>query len=458
MGRYTETRTDMMKISPDEDNYEKALEDATNTFRTFDEALDNFLVEKGYRGDVDDCKAKTDYIQSRFESASVDSIKTRTLKKWFSVKENNENHQNKEYFTPLKLKREFLFRFCFAFRLCIAESNEFFRKVCLQRSFDCHDIQEAVYYYALSHQLSYQEAKTLIDEVLKGKEKIEKGTINSDNKLYTEKIKEYIDGFKNADQLVQYLRDNYSQFEYNNATAYKYINTMWTRISDAEGLANCEKNEIFNNEYEHNDGCPYLGVVLCKDCEEKKNCKYVDRNKYSYKKDIWNPRSDWEIYLQILGLDGTFKNNKNILQKGNNKDIIIHSILKDNKLLHPLAADSFPDRQGLQAILRKEHKSDELVRKIMILLSFYEFWINKALEPMGEKNGRYEAKDDGDEERCTARINHFLVESGYPELYVGNPFDWIFLHSAHQIEPLNIFREFMHTLYLVKEDELIPKA
>lgn len=47
-----------------------------------------------------------------------------------------------------------------------------------------------------------------------------------DNKLYTEKIKEYIDGFKNADQLVQYLRDNYSQFEYNNATAYKYINTM----------------------------------------------------------------------------------------------------------------------------------------------------------------------------------------------------------------------------------------
>lgn len=76
---------------------------------------------------------------------------------------------------------------------------------------------------------------------------------------------------------------------------------------------------------------------------------------------------------------------------------------------------------------------------------------------MGEKNGRYEAKD-GDEGRCTARINHFLVESGYLELYVGNPFDWIFLHSAYQTEPLNIFREFMHTLYLVKEDELIPKA
>lgn len=431
MEQYTETMEDKA-LFPDEDNYEKALEDAANTFRNFDKALDYFLVENGYQGDADDCKAKIKYIQSKFESTSVDPIETRTLKKWFSVKENNKTYQNKDYFSPLDPKtRKLLFRFCFAFQLSIEENDAFFRKVCLQRSFDCHDIYEVIYYYALSHQLSYQETKGLIDKTLKGKEKIGKGSINSDNKLYTKTIKECIDRFENADELVQYLRDNYSQFEYNNVTAYERINTIWNRISETKGLANQERVKcIYNNEDTDNPS--------------------------HHSKDIWEKRSDWEIYLQILGLDETLNKGSISIQKNSDKRNIIHSILNDNKLIHPLAADSFPDRQGLEAILKGKHKSDELVRKTLIFLDFYKFWVKKALEPLGNKDDHYQASQD-DTERWNSEVNKYLTDAGYPELYFGNPFDWIFLCSANQVAPLRTFREFMHESYCIKEDELIPK-
>lgn len=47
---------------------------------------------------------------------------------------------------------------------------------------------------------------------------------------------------------------------------------------------------------------------------------------------------------------------------------------------------------------------------------------------------------------------------GYPTLYAGNPFDWIFLYSAHDDSPLEALRFFMRELYLVKKDELEPKV
>ena len=52
----------------------------------------------------------------------------------------------------------------------------------------------------------------------------------------------------------------------------------------------------------------------------------------------------------------------------------------------------------------------------------------------------------------------FLSDAGYPALYAGNPFDWIFMYSAHDDCPLEALRFFMRELYLVKKDELQPKA
>ena len=57
-----------------------------------------------------------------------------------------------------------------------------------------------------------------------------------------------------------------------------------------------------------------------------------------------------------------------------------------------------------------------------------------------------------DDERFINNLNRQLLEAGYQELYLGNPYDWIFLYCSKSEEPLITFREFIHELYLENED------
>ena len=63
----------------------------------------------------------------------------------------------------------------------------------------------------------------------------------------------------------------------------------------------------------------------------------------------------------------------------------------------------------------------------------------------------YQASD-GDDERFISDINKMLLEVGYLELYLGNPYDWIFLYCSKSQEPLTVFREFIHEMYLENEE------
>ena len=132
----------------------------------------------------------------------------------------------------------------------------------------------------------------------------------------------------------------------------------------------------------------------------------------------------WDAYLAILQLD-----KKSVKELGT--DRTIKPILEK---LHEDAQDSFPDRQGIDRILRSEHVSYERVRKWLVMLTFYNYWARKAIE-----SGSYEA-EPGDADRCLANMNGFLIDSGYPELYVGNPYDWIFFYAAKSDAPLFVFR------------------
>ena len=85
-------------------------------------------------------------------------------------------------------------------------------------------------------------------------------------------------------------------------------------------------------------------------------------------------------------------------------------------------------------ILQGEHLSYERVRKWLILLIFYTWWAQRALN-----TGGYEAgQKDG--QRFLSFMDQALVEAGYPEMYVGNPYDWIFFYAAKCEEPLYVFR------------------
>ena len=50
-------------------------------------------------------------------------------------------------------------------------------------------------------------------------------------------------------------------------------------------------------------------------------------------------------------------------------------------------------------------------------------------------------------------MNQFLCDAGYPELYVGNPYDWIFFYAAKRDEPLYVFRYIWNELLTMALEE-----
>ena len=401
MSTYTEfLEYEGCDIYPEDDNYTEKLLEFAKKFRYFDEALTEFMCEQGYEGDVTNIDEKVSFLRKKFEVASIEV--PRNLKKWFTE--------------HIRVKRTTAFQICFAFGLDVKETNDFFRRIYLERGFDCHYIEEAIYYYGIKHSLSYKEVKELVLKAPKPqKEKID----FSKEILFTSSIVDEIDRFQNTKDLMKFFEENISQFGYNSATAYKYMNEIWSKIAVPNGLAIKEKNELFFDVF----------------TSEKEKKRKVPSNE--------KQPSVWEIYLQILGFD---KEMISVLQT----DRSITPILKGNVLLHPVAQESFPDRAGIQSILVGEHISCERVRKMMILLVFYKFWVTCALK---RKDETYRA-EPGEADRCLSEINKYLKDAGYPAMYLGNPFDWVFMYAMQDEFPLATFREFMHELFVMKEDEL----
>lgn len=416
MGRYTEYlegRADAIRV--EDENYAEELLAIAQTFRSLDEALSGFIRAHGYEGQEDSAE-KSAFVRTRFEEAQIPV--PRGIKKWFAY-----GHHT--------ISRPHAVQLCFAFHLSLEESEDFFRRVCLQRPLDCHDMEEAVCYFALRHALSYARTQ----EMIRALPDVQRTCVDlQGDVLYTKTIVSEIERITDAGQLMDFLRGNADQFAYHNATAYRYIQSLWEVISADEGLTRREARYLYGWKGE-------------RDAKGRSLLEIMENRK----------RTVWDIYLQILGLleyDYDQKKRRYEPLFAFEADRSIQEVLKDNRLLHPLAVDKFPDRQGLEAILQGRRKHDEVVRKTLILLVFYQFWVNDALQ---KGYAEYHA-DEQAEARFHCIADRFLSDAGYPTLYAGNPFDWIFLYSAHDDSPLEALRFFMRELYLVKKDELEPKV
>ena len=397
MGKYTEDLEELsFELDPCDEGYEERLVEAARGFRPFDEALVAFLVEKDFLQEGVTPDDTLSFITDAFKNAGIEPPRNR--KKWFT------EHKS--------INRKTAFEVCFALGLDEERSEDFFRRVCLERAFDGHDMTEIVYRYAIRTGLSYKQAIDIIEKItiVKPDKKLSEGQV-----VYTDMIRSEVDEIDSEDELIEYLTENSANFEYNHATAIGYIRTMWDEIAGDGGLAVRER-EKYEPSYQ----------------EDTENYGRVDG-----RVQITASREDslWDIYLQILGLN-------HIDMKKLGTDRSLKPILKNRELMHPLAEDSFPDRDGLNKVLNGEHVSHERVRKLLILLEFYRFWARLLLE-----NGDYAVKG-GDLSRCEQSINNYLLDSGYQSLYIGNPYDWMILYSlANSENPLMDFRSFINDLY-----------
>lgn len=367
-------------ISWEDDNFIEELLQVVQLFRPFSDAITEFISERDFDGDFTDVDAKVKYIKTAFEKANM--TPPRELREWFTAGQ--------------PIKRDTAFLICFAFGLDGGETDEFFRRYyAKERSFNCHQVQEAVYYFCLNNGLSYVEALDIQTRVPLSKRSQKSGDV-----VYTGSIIAELNDLETKEELVTYLTENIDKFSDSNVTAYERIRRLWALVAGNGGLLMQEREKL---------------PSILDDAATGEKSKLRSGN---------TGVKPWDAYLAILQLD---KDDVKQLKAERS----IRPILKK---LHDDAQDSFPDRQGIDKILRGEHVSYERVRKWLVLLTFYTFWAQKAV-----KEGSYEAEPE-DAKRCLTTMNQHLMDAGYPELYVGNPYDWIFLFASKSEEPLYVFR------------------
>ena len=127
----------------------------------------------------------------------------------------------------------------------------------------------------------------------------------------------------------------------------------------------------------------------------------------------------------------------------------LSQVFTNNVLLPLRASDCFPSRQTIDGIINGESGGDhEKFRKMLIFLTFYTFWAKISVD----KKSVFFCATDQDSDRCKEYVNKYLSDAGYPELYFGNPYDWIFLWSMRREYPLEIFRTYMREAYIAKDN------
>ncbi|MDO4650664.1 MAG: hypothetical protein Q4B26_18670 [Eubacteriales bacterium] len=420
MQNYTQYIASKRKaIEPESRDYVENLIEITRSFRPFDASLDAFLLERGYAGDITDIEDKADFIEAKFKDAGIP--KPRNVRDWY-----------RRHTRPDGTRRVLQIQLCFAFDLSLEEAKDFFRRVCLERDFDCHDLNELVYYFALKNGIGYPEARGIIARLPKA----ENIRINDvEDVIYTQRIRDEVESFTTEKELLDYIKDHIFQFGYNNASGTIRIQELWDELSGEDGLCKQERELLYRRD-------DYLS-----EDEIKEIARSSGQGKKERRVDA---TSTFGILLQILGLSDTYTSRWG-------KDRSLKPFLTGNDAIHPIAESVFPDRDGIEKVLHGEHVSYERIRKILILLLFYKFWIEIALEN-AEDGEEFPYEDIGDnEQRFAAYINDELSDVGLQVLYEGNPYDWIFLFASSAkvdediLSPLDNFRGYMKQLISIKE-------
>lgn len=390
----------------DDDDYGDIIDylNKAENFRTFDEGLTEFIKKHGYvekqgLSKKDIVKERTDFLVNKIKEKNIPISSNSILKDYISGKRR-----------PLLADagREMMFKLCFAMDLNVEETNDFFNKIYFDRTFNVKNINELVYYFCIKNKKSFTYAQELIEKL----EKLlsEDASDATKKAIYTNSIKEKADVFTTEEELIRYVLDNKNAFNKYNVTAIKEYTNLLDRIQGKK-----QDKEVLDR---------LSKVKTNREHEDLKKCGLVIQDFYK------NNLSELTTNMDIASVDfmlyiiyGSFLP---VGKKGKSK----YSFAKNAKLLK-IIKSNFPSKKTLSDA-NKEAITSEAMRKILILLEFYAFC--------------FDASEAGDEECIdffddfSEQMNDILDSSGMGSLYVGNPYDWLFLYCAKCDHPLDVFR------------------
>lgn len=325
---------------------------------------------------IDSTMTPQEFLQACCKEKKITVASSATLYNWFHKGMRPDRAEQ---------RREAIFALAFALELTVEETINLFHKVYLDRAFNKRSYKELIYYYCIKRGNTYSHAQKLISLVSFNKE-IEDATVK------TELISEQTSSFSDDIDLLLYIHNRPHNFSLSNVAAFDEYEKQWDR---ARATVSLEMGFISQRT-------PHFVPRTRGDWDTK---RLLDLTA----KDINSAAFDFEIITgqSITGVKGT------------------KPLSFKNKYLPKEIAVNFPSCPSLG-----KNPSHEQLRKMIILLFSYEFWFN-----VQKANETDYFLDD-----YTCALDQKLEDIGYPPLYPGNPFDWLFLTCSNMDRPLDTFR------------------
>lgn len=389
------------------------LQNSAN-FVSFHTGLTTLMQRCGYTGSSEDVEEKTAYLQQKLAAIHV-KITEITVRDWFSGKHRPSLDSR---------SRKLVYEICFALGASFELVQEFFRQVYFSRSFNCHTIKEAVYYYCLHQNHSYNHALELYETI---KAMPETAKFEASAPVYTDQIRNALDNCRSDEEFLAYFSRNKSIFDRWNQRALFYIEEFVRQIRGTK--EDIGRIEAFGKVGTIPDAKtlatpPASGLITQ---EFFMQARHFGR-KWTYAKQ--NVTSiDFMLEFIIDPIEPV------------NKKAKLPDIVKLN----------FPSKKTFSKILNRSQSemstSYDSIRKCLILLKFYHFWVTLELMMDSGNAAENPQSDYADyfDDFCE-EMAQLLEECGYEELYERNPYDWIFLWASATEQPLESFRGVMRAI------------
>ena len=383
------------------------LQNSAN-FVSFHTGLTTLMQQCGYTGSSEDVEEKTTYLLQKLAAIHV-KITEITVRDWFSGKRRPSLDSR---------SRKLVYEICFALGASFELVQEFFRQVYFSRSFNCHTIKEAVYYYCLHQNHPYNHALELYETI---KAMPETAKSKDSDPVYTDQIRNALDNCRSDEEFLAYFSRNKSIFDRWNQRALFYIEEFVRQIRGTK--EHIGRIEAFRK----------VGTI-----PDAKTLTTPSASGLTIQ----------EFFMQArhFGRKWTYAK-QNVTSIDFMLEFIIDPIEPVHKKtkLPDIVKLNFPSKKTFSKILNRSQSemstSYDSIRKCLILLKFYHFWVTLELMMASGNAAENSQSDYADyfDDFCE-EMAQLLEECGYEELYERNPYDWIFLWASTTEHPLESFR------------------